>query len=51
VFTARYAPSPYIKRKRFVFKGLRDNIAMAYIGRKRYYLLFAVLAGSSGGNG
>jgi hypothetical protein len=24
VFTARYAPSPYIKQTRFVFKGLRD---------------------------
>jgi hypothetical protein len=51
VFTARYGLSPYIKEQLFVFKGLKDHITVASSGRKRCYLLFSVLAGSSVGFG
>jgi hypothetical protein len=51
VFSARSRLSLYIKQTRFVFKGLKVRISVASSGRKRYYLLFSVLAGSSGGFG
>ena len=51
MFSGRYAPSPYIKQKRFVFKGLNVHITMASSGRKRCYLLFSDLAASSVGFG
>jgi hypothetical protein len=51
VFSVRSGLSLYIKQTRFVFKGLKGHISVASSGRNRYYLLFSVLAGSSGGFG